>query len=443
MTGHYQPFGLQQAASTVHPQFALLPQHTANGTQYSIVRVLPLSNAASNHNVAATPNMATAPTVYFGGGQSVHGQMGRVPANPLATPALHQMTMAQQAQSQWVALNVPTGPAVGGPVAVDVGSLAVAIPSTITSLDTLAASHGVNFCSQSAAETTHKFPLSLSQCSGDGMPSASPSSTVHSLGVKSDGSWPDNSGRARFGGSAPIISLSDGQIVVTKQERTEHAPQHHPAANSSLSPLIRRILAMRSGGGPAEDMASDDGQRSVHSTTSTVSSSTTTRAVAAAHQCPECGKHFKHKSNLKIHRVIHTDDALECPQCQKKFARKSNLAQHLRVHSGERPFVCPHCHKSFKQSHSLKDHIRIHSGEKPFDCEFCRKSFKVKHNMVVHRRLHTGEKPFGCTLCLKKFASKSSLNGHTKKAHPNQWWARHPDCNSNGGAKKYEPLLHH
>lgn len=59
--------------------------------------------------------------------------------------------------------------------------------------------------------------------------------------------------------------------------------------------------------------------------------------------------------------------------------------------------------------------------------------------MVVHRRLHTGEKPFDCPLCLKKFASKSSLNGHTKKTHPNQWWSLHPDCK--GGAKKYDALL--
>merc|ERR1712228_200342 len=120
----------------------------------------------------------------------------------------------------------------------------------------------------------------------------------------------------------------------------------------------------------------------------------------ASYECSECHKSFKHKSNLKIHFIIHTEDALQCSHCDKRFARKSNLTQHLRVHTGERPYICT----------------------------FCNKSFKVKHNMVVHRRQHNGEKPYQCPLCFKKFASKSSLNGHTKKIHPNQWWSLHPDC---------------
>eukprot|EP01083_Nonionella_stella_P065993 173433_1 len=137
-----------------------------------------------------------------------------------------------------------------------------------------------------------------------------------------------------------------------------------------------------------------------------------------SYSCDVCCKVFKHRSNLKIHYVVHTPDALCCSFCSKKFARKSNLNQHLRVHTGEKPYPCRFCSKKFAQSHSLKDHIRIHTGEKPFQCEFCGKKFKVKHNMIAHRRLHTGEKPFQCAFCVKGFASKSSLNGHQKKKHP-------------------------
>lgn len=157
-----------------------------------------------------------------------------------------------------------------------------------------------------------------------------------------------------------------------------------------------------------------------------VASISTTASVAAPtkHKCAHCSKVFKHKSNLKIHQIIHTESAYTCPYCHKKFARRSNLRQHIRVHTDERPFECAHCKRRFKQTHSLKDHIRIHTGERPFRCEFCPKAFKVKHNLVAHRRLHTGERPFKCSACPKAFASKSSLNGHVKKLHPAQWQSR-------------------
>jgi len=145
----------------------------------------------------------------------------------------------------------------------------------------------------------------------------------------------------------------------------------------------------------------------------------------ARYACTHCSKAFKHKSNLRIHQIIHTKAALKCNYCDKRFARKGNLKQHLRVHTDERPYSCVFCPKKFKQPHSLKDHLRIHTGEKPFECKFCGKSFNVKHNMVIHSRLHTGERPFDCVICAKKFASKSSLNGHTKKFHAASWEQQH------------------
>lgn len=78
-------------------------------------------------------------------------------------------------------------------------------------------------------------------------------------------------------------------------------------------------------------------------------------ASPAAFACSECGKVFKHKSNLKIHGVIHTAQALRCSFCDKKFARKGNLKQHLRVHTDERPYACRYCPKYVSISHICSD----------------------------------------------------------------------------------------
>eukprot|EP01083_Nonionella_stella_P056091 147887_1 len=138
---------------------------------------------------------------------------------------------------------------------------------------------------------------------------------------------------------------------------------------------------------------------------------------SANYKCSECDKTFKHRTNLIIHRKIHSSSAYVCEFCSKKFARKTNLKQHLRVHTNERPFQCKYCIKKFKQHHSLMDHIRTHTGEKPFKCEWCPKKFAAKCNYIVHRRIHTGERPYKCEHCKKEYASKSGYNSHKKKYH--------------------------
>lgn len=67
--------------------------------------------------------------------------------------------------------------------------------------------------------------------------------------------------------------------------------------------------------------------------------------------CKVCAKHFKHRSNLKIHMRIHSKNAIVCRFCDKKFARVSNMKQHERVHTNERPYGCNICHQYFKQKH--------------------------------------------------------------------------------------------
>ena len=62
-------------------------------------------------------------------------------------------------------------------------------------------------------------------------------------------------------------------------------------------------------------------------------------------QCPVCNKHFKEKSGLKVHTVVHTKERNnECSLCGKFFGLKGNLQHHEeRVHKKEGLNHCEIC----------------------------------------------------------------------------------------------------
>ncbi|XP_060091195.1 zinc finger protein 436-like [Heteronotia binoei] len=132
-------------------------------------------------------------------------------------------------------------------------------------------------------------------------------------------------------------------------------------------------------------------------------------------ECSECGKRFSQSVSLQQHQRTHTGEkAFECSECGKKFSQSGILQRYQRTHTGEKPFECSECGKRFTQSGILQQHQRTHMGEKPFECSECGKRFSRSGNLQRHQRTHKGEKPFECSECGKRFSHSGHLQRHQR-----------------------------
>jgi KRAB domain-containing zinc finger protein len=95
----------------------------------------------------------------------------------------------------------------------------------------------------------------------------------------------------------------------------------------------------------------------------------------------------------------------ECPECGKHFNHNTELTNHILSHKGIKPFACPGCDKKFAQKNQRKAHMqRLHPA-----IEIPSESVAVVYDPTTYPK---DKYPHHCNVCNKGFEDERGLSRH-------------------------------
>ena len=142
------------------------------------------------------------------------------------------------------------------------------------------------------------------------------------------------------------------------------------------------------------------------------------------HLCQYCPKLFKTLGDLLKHERTHKKEKnFVCEYCAHSCTNNSDLSRHIKTQHVKDPKLheCNECKKKFKDKSNLAQHEKICGKDvvKEFRCDFegCGQSFFRQSNLTQHLNRHSQPKNIKCLVCSMKFKTEKDLNRHKKETH--------------------------